>query len=86
MRAGRPRTIRSGRCWARLASIGFLPREAEPGHDYTANLLHAEGDEICPRCLSWIAADQVVRRNVFGLVQHEACPVPVAADDIADIH
>lgn len=76
---------RSGRCWGRLAQIGFRPREANPGHDFAANVLHVDDDVICPRCLTWIAADDIVRRTRYGLVQHEACPIGVAHPDTADV-
>jgi hypothetical protein len=76
----------SGRCWGRLAQIGFRPREAEPGHDFASNVLHVEADVICPRCLSWISAEDIVRRTRYGLVQHEACPVAVTDYDAAGIY
>ncbi len=41
------------------------------GHD---NELHVDADAICPRCLCWIAVADYVRRNAWGLAQHEVCP------------
>jgi hypothetical protein len=75
---------RAARCWGRLALVGF--RETRHGHDFTANLLHIEADTLCPRCLSWIAPDQVVRRTAYGLFQHEACPLVLDAPDPARVH
>jgi hypothetical protein len=77
---------RSGRCWGRLAQIGFRPREAPPGHDFAANVLHVDEDAICPRCLSWISAEDIVRRTRYGLVQHESCPIAVEFLDAAGIN
>lgn len=58
----------------RLAGLGLERpvggREVVDGH------LHADGDEICPRCLGWIHGRDYVRRTGFGLLQHEVCPVP----------
>jgi hypothetical protein len=76
---------RSGRCWGRLAQVGFRPREAPPGHDFAANVLHVDEDTICPRCLTWVCAEDIVRRTRYGLVQHEACPVAVTPLDTAGI-
>jgi D-lyxose ketol-isomerase len=50
-------------------------REAPPGHDFADNVMHVDADAICPRCLCWIGATDIVRRTAYGLVQHEACPV-----------
>ena len=36
--------------------------------------LHADTDEICPRCLRWICPEDFLRRNAWGLLQHESCP------------
>lgn len=44
------------------------------GHD---NELHVDADAICPRCLRWIEVSDFVRRNAWGLAQHEACPAGV---------
>jgi hypothetical protein len=84
MRSANP-SSRSGRCWGRLAQIGFQPREAPPGHDFAANVMHVDDDAICPRCLTWIAADDIVRRTHYGPLQHEACPIGVALPDTAGI-
>jgi hypothetical protein len=35
--------------------------------------LHVEADAICPRCLDWIGPTDYVRRNGYGLLQHEGC-------------
>jgi len=37
--------------------------------------LHVDADAICPRCLAWIGPEDFVRRNGWGLAQHETCPV-----------
>jgi hypothetical protein len=47
---------------------------APPGHDFSANELHVDEDLVCPRCLSWIAPEDIVRRTAYGPAQHEACP------------
>lgn len=39
--------------------------------------LHVDADAICPRCLSWIAPLDFVRRNGLDLLQHESCPRPL---------
>jgi len=85
MRSENP-SNRNSRCWGRLAQIGFRPREAPPGHDFAANVLHVDEDVICPRCLTWVSAEDIVRRTQYGLVQHEACPIDVALPDTADIN
>jgi hypothetical protein len=36
--------------------------------------LHAEQEAICPRCLSWITPRHYLRRNRYGLLEHDACP------------
>jgi hypothetical protein len=36
--------------------------------------LRANADAICPDCLRWIGPDEYVRRNVYGLLEHEVCP------------
>jgi hypothetical protein len=51
--------------------------DTRPGHDFTLNLLHADTDAICPRCMTWIAAEDIVRRTAYGLLQHEACDISV---------
>jgi hypothetical protein len=60
-----------GRGWASLFPLRYL--DTRPGHDYASNLLHADTDAICPRCMSWIASEDIVRRTAYGLLQHEAC-------------
>ena len=35
---------------------------------------HVDDDLICPRCLSWISADEYVRRSITDVVEHESCP------------
>ena len=47
---------------------------APPGYDYSTNELRVDEDVVCPRCLQWIAPDDIVRRTVYGVAQHEACP------------
>jgi hypothetical protein len=65
--------------------VGLSGREAAPGHDYAANVMHIDADSICPRCLSWIAPADIVRRTAYGLVQHEACPLTAAEPDTARV-
>jgi hypothetical protein len=36
--------------------------------------LHVDSDAICPDCLQWISPADFVRRNAFGIVEHEVCP------------
>jgi hypothetical protein len=60
--------------WGRLAMLTPRVREAKHGHDFASNVMHADGDDICPKCLSWISSTAPVRRTAYGLVQHEACP------------
>jgi hypothetical protein len=36
--------------------------------------LHVDSDAICPDCLEWIGPGDFVRRNAFGIVEHEVCP------------
>lgn len=43
-----------------------------PGGPLDASL-HVDADAICPRCLEWIGPDDYVRRNGYGLLQHESC-------------
>lgn len=47
-----------------------------PGQDFSSNLLHVSGDGVCPRCLRWLETDDIVRRTVYGPLEHEACPGP----------
>jgi hypothetical protein len=60
--------------WSRLSMLTPRPREARPGHDFASNVMHVDGDTICPKCLGWISPTAIVRRTAYGLVQHEACP------------
>jgi hypothetical protein len=46
------------------------------GYDYSSHDLRIDEDVVCPRCLEWIAPDEIVRRTVYGPAQHEACPRP----------
>lgn len=43
-----------------------------PGGPLDASL-HVDADAICPRCLAWIDPRDYVRRNGYGLLQHESC-------------
>ena len=47
---------------------------APPGGPLDASL-HVDADAICPRCLVWIDPHDFVRRNGYGLLQHETCRV-----------
>jgi hypothetical protein len=70
--------------WARLALLSPRAREPRPGHDFASNVMHVAGDEICPKCLSWISETAIVRRTAYGLVQHEACPgTPASASTLS---
>ena len=60
--------------WGRLALLSPGTREPRPGYDFASNVMHVDGDDICPKCLGWISATAIVRRTAYGLVQHEACP------------
>lgn len=55
-----------------LAGTG---QQAPYGFDFAANVMHADTDGICPRCLTWLEPDDIVRRTGFGPLQHETCPV-----------
>jgi hypothetical protein len=59
--------------WARLASTPRRPREAPPGFDFTTNVMRADTDAICPRCLTWVKPTDYVRRTAYGVIQHETC-------------
>lgn len=60
----------------RILAVG-LPRP-DPLEDAALLLvdshLHSNDDSICPRCLTWIEERHYVRRNGYGLLQHEVCP------------
>jgi len=36
--------------------------------------LRLDVDAVCPDCLEWIGPRDHVRRNVFGLLEHDVCP------------
>ena len=36
--------------------------------------LRVDADAVCPDCLQWIGPSDHVRRNIYGLVEHDACP------------
>jgi hypothetical protein len=36
--------------------------------------LRVDADAVCPDCLQWIGPAEHVRRNIYGLVEHDACP------------
>jgi hypothetical protein len=71
--------------WARLALLPLRGREAPPGYDFAANVMHVDADAICPRCFAWIAPHEIVRRTAYGLFQHEACPVTPAPHVVSEI-
>ena len=58
--------------WIGVADVG--PMEPLDG------ALRADTDEICPGCLQWFESGAYVRRNAYGLLQHEACPVRATRD------
>jgi hypothetical protein len=66
--------------WGRLALLSQRARTAPPGYDFAANVMHVDTDAICPRCLSWIAPHEIVRRTAYGLVQHEACGLSASTE------
>ena len=35
---------------------------------------HVDTEAICPDGLQWIGPTDFVRRNAFGLLEHEVCP------------
>jgi hypothetical protein len=59
--------------WGRLVILTRRSRDAPAGFDFASNVMHADTDAICPKCLSWITPDDIVRRTAYGLLQHEAC-------------
>lgn len=60
----------------RLVEIGLTrpDPDAAESHVLEDGHLHSDDDSICPRCLGWIDARHFVRRNGYGLLQHEVCP------------
>jgi hypothetical protein len=36
--------------------------------------LRVDADAVCPDCLGWIGPAEPVRRNAYGLVEHDVCP------------
>ncbi len=36
--------------------------------------LRVDADAVCPDCLGWIGPTEHVRRNIYGLVEHDVCP------------
>ena len=36
--------------------------------------LRVDADAVCPDCLEWIGPTEHVRRNIYGLVEHDVCP------------
>jgi hypothetical protein len=82
----RPTVASRGGSWSRLlARFGLGAIDPVHGQDFTTNLLHVDADTICPRCLSWIAPEDVVRRTAYGLIQHEACRIPLDSPDPASV-
>jgi D-lyxose ketol-isomerase len=71
--------------WGRLAMLAAGRREAPHGYDFATNVMHVDTDAICPKCLRWVTPNDIVRRNAYGLVQHEACAV-VAPTEISTGH
>jgi hypothetical protein len=77
--------MRSQTPWGRLAMLAATrPRQAPPGFDFSANLLHVDADAICPKCMHWVTPRDIVRRTAFGLIQHEACAVVTQRTTTAD--
>jgi hypothetical protein len=71
--------------WARLALLPLRGRDAPPGYDFTANVMHVDGDAVCPRCFTWIAPHDIVRRTAYGPFQHEACPVAPTLNVVSEL-
>lgn len=57
----------------RLAGAGLTRPDPEVLVTVDSHL-HGDDDSICPRCLRWIEGRDYVRRNAYGLLQHEVCP------------
>jgi hypothetical protein len=78
--------MRSQGGWGgRIFVLSARGREAPPGFDFAANVLHVDADAICPRCFAWIAAHDIVRRTGYGLLQHEACPVTDEPNRVSEL-
>ncbi len=79
---GLAQRIRAAR--ERRGSVGrsaFLPWTDGPDaplSEHVDGALRADTDAICPGCLQWLETGAYVRRNAYGLLRHEACPVPSA--------
>lgn len=61
----------------RLARVGLVRPEADWGQgagQLSDGHLRSDGDEVCPRCLTWIDGRDFVRRTAYGVLQHEVCP------------
>jgi hypothetical protein len=74
IRAARERRRRIGR-------DPFLPwtdRRVDQPAEHLDGALRADTDAICPGCLQWLETGAYVRRNAYGLLEHEACPVRAA--------
>jgi D-lyxose ketol-isomerase len=48
-------------------------QDSPHGYDFASNVMHVDTEAICPKCLTWITPDDIVRRTAYGLLQHEAC-------------
>ena len=57
-----------------LALFPVRVATGQPGHDQPANEMRVDADAICPKCLHFIWPHEYVRRTVYGVVQHQACP------------
>jgi hypothetical protein len=51
-----------------------LRRRRRAGAVIVDAALRVDADAVCPDCLQWIAPTEHVRRNIYGLVEHDACP------------
>ena len=55
-----------------LFRFGRRRRRAQPVVIDAA--LRVDADAVCPDCLEWIRPTEPVRRNIYGLVEHDVCP------------
>ena len=63
--------------WRRLGSLlrrGGRRRPAPEPIELVDASLHTESEAICPDCLTWIQPGDYLRRNAYGLLEHEVCP------------
>lgn len=64
--------LRAGNRVATLASA--RAPQTPHGYDFSSHDLRLDDELVCPRCLGWISAGEIVRRTAYGPAQHEVCP------------